>query len=206
MRLANIAVGGVLGVLLLAMPASATIVSVTGDVVDAGPIPASLLNDVVPDAPNINIYLEAERYEITSAIGGIAPGIYDIYHVHFDQFPNGSTWINSSGTVTFDKRVVGLVGDSYADLDAWDTELFPLTGTSYMTGISDSPYYRRMDGGAYPDVFTFTGTSVTLSLWLRNEGLDQGRIFIQSIPEPETFVLFGIGLVALGLLKKRRST
>ncbi len=191
--------------LLIAAPASATIVSVTGNVVDAGPIPASLMNDVVPDAPNINIYLEAERYEITSAIGGIAPGIYDIYHVHFDRFPNDSTWINSSGTVTFDKSVVGLVGNSYADLDAWDTELFPLTGTSYMTGTSGSPYYRRMDVGTRADTFTFTGNTVTLGLWIRNQGMDQGRIFVNAIPEPETFVLFGIGLVAIGLLKKRCS-
>ena len=204
MRLLKTKVVCTLSVLLMPVPATAWISGVTGNVVNAGPIQTSLLSDVVTPAPSINVYLEASGYGLGSTVAGIGPGTYDIYFVHFDQSPNGATVSTSgSGTVTFLSNVVGLVGD-YAGLDAWDALL---SGTTFATGTSGPPYYRQMDTVSpnHNDVFTFTGNVVTLDLMVTDQGMDQGRIFVQQVPEPATFVLLGIGLLSIGLLKKRHA-
>ena len=194
----------ILAILLMAIPASASIIGVTGNVVNAGLIPADLTHDVVTPAPSINVYLEASGYVLGSTVAGIAPGTYDIYFVHFDQFPNGANAVsNGSGTVSFLTNVAGLVGD-YAGLDAWDA-LLP--GTTFETGSYGSPYFRQMDTVSpnHNDVFTYAGNTVTLDLQVTDQGMDQGRIFVNQVPEPATFLLLGVGLLSLGLLKRRRA-
>ena len=123
----------------------------------------------------------------------------DSYFVHYDVASGNQT---NSGSVTFDTDILGVL--VYATtIDASDGTL-GAPGTVYVPGGTDPN--RGMDFG--PDAFTLSADLRTLAFSLRENSnrLDQVRIVVASAaPEPDTVLLFGAGLIGLGLLRRRRS-
>lgn len=192
-------------------PASAAIVSTSGDTVVLNNAPASVHFGEM-EAPT-SAYVFQERSNIVldhnmvsdlchpgTYVGSFAPldellesGELDSYYVHADPSDGAYTF---TGTITFDKEIVGVF---FADgsLDATDA-IFGSELTDYEGGR-----YGRGTLEGVRDVITISEDRKTITFELRAGGTsgDQFRVVTaNAVPAPGALALVGLG----GLVATRR--
>ncbi len=209
-----------LGLLLAATPAAAAVIGTTGAISEIA-APASTLEGALDS--NTQIFLFAEQASVTLAsalsVDVNAPGTYsngnppvagsgqiaagtlvDSYFVHFNPASGNQTL---TGSVTFDTDILGVLVLTAA-LSGSDAGLGG-PGTVYIPAGSDPN--RGLDFG--PDAMTLSANLRTLSFSLSDNSnrVDQVRIVVAGagpiIPEPDTALLFGAGLLVLAAARRR---
>jgi hypothetical protein len=205
--------------LLAASPAAAAVITAPNVVEIAAP--GSTLEGDLEDNTLIRLFAES-TVTLASAltVDVTAPGIYqngsapiaasgsiaagtkvDSYFIHFDP-ANGTQ--TGTGSVTFDTDILGVLVYT-STLAAGSDGLLGAPGTLYVTGAN-----RGLEFGPSEDVVTLSSDLRTLTLSLREQSsrVDQLRVVVASpgslIPEPDTALLFGGGLLALAALRRRR--
>jgi PEP-CTERM motif len=101
-----------------------------------------------------------------------------------------------TATITFDGPITG-VYTTKANLDA----------TNVPYGAPGIDYGSSIFIGLEPmDAFSFVGNVLTID-WHSGDPGDHIRVFtaVPAVPEPETYVLFMAGLLAVGFIGRRRS-
>jgi len=115
------------------------------------------------------------------------------WYIFFD--PQGPR--NIDATITFDAAITGVFATKAA-LDGSNAE-YGAPGINYGTStlIALEPA---------TDSFFFVGNVLTID-WHAIDPGDHIRVFTQVtvVPEPETYVLFAAGLLAVGFMRRRRS-
>ncbi len=199
------------GTALLAGPASASIIGMTGALVEISP-PGSVElgalesnSEIYAFAEMLGLMLEGDlAVDITSpgsysSADDLTPGFIfpempvDVYFLHSD--PVGGDTVKLVGSITFDQDILGIIVLS-ASLDATDFILgFP--GTVYPTGLSG----RGLDfAGTNFDILTLSEDRRTINVdWRTGFKVDQIRI-ITAVPGPGGLAL----LVLAGLVGVRR--
>ncbi|MEM6552663.1 MAG: DUF6453 family protein [Planctomycetota bacterium] len=190
----------------------ASIVSVTGDIVDGGALPPDLTQNVVDDA-NGQVFFEGTTTllaDVTVDGGGtISAGTaVDIYLFHFDPpIPGGGFQLfTASGTVTFDNDILG-TASTLSVLEPTDN----LAGTTTAYSTFNARGFESTGGN--PDTISFAGATATISAFSgsNNPGgaaFEQARIFTVGsevvIPEPASVVVAGIGTLLMVSSRRRR--
>lgn len=83
----------------------------------------------------------------------------------------------------------------------------PVDGTTMLPGISSFDYAAYQNGGwiSYNIPLSWVTSDdfdITFRLW--NASVDQVKLEANVVPEPATMILFGVGLLGTGVLRKRR--
>jgi len=204
---------GLLVMLGLSSSAFAGIVT-TGSVISVATPPADNANGTLTSASLIYVWYEGktttasavtlERDGATGNFNGLggptstlaAGSTVDSFLVHFDT-PSGTTTLSNAAqqSITFNNEILGVIL-STVQLGATDTT-FGASGTTYT-----SPNGRGMESS---DLFTISADRRTLTIRSLRVGaafVDDLRVIVN--PEPGTFALFGLGVLALGGLITRR--
>ena len=174
-------------VVLLLVASAVPAITVTGDLVLAGPEPLSLALGAVESNTEIRVFSELQSIALTAPLnvngGTIAAGTtVSSYLLHFDTV--GSALISRSGSVTFDNDILAVITTD-ALLDGSDNQL-GLLGTVFYTGTS-----RGLESGENP---TIASRTVTVQ-WTVSSPMDEMRVVL--VPEPGMIAFFCIGTAIL---------
>lgn len=208
-----------LGLLLAATPAAAAVIGTTGAIFEIA-APASTLEGALDS--NTQIFLFAEQASVTLgsalAVNLDTPGTYDnnnlppgggpvaagtlvdSYFVHYNPASGNQSLF---GSVTFDTDILGVLVFTAA-LEGSDASLGS-PGTVYIPLGGDAN--RGLDFG--PDAVTLSADLRTLSFALSDNSnrVDQARIVVAGagsiVPEPDTALLFGAGLLVLAAARRK---
>ena len=118
----------------------------------------------------------------------LSSGHYNSHLLHFDPIGKSSGQISNT-QISFTEDIVAIIlGGQY--LNASD-KLLGGDGTRYQQTIS-----RRVEAN---DFLTFESSRTILidRLWVGRYWIDDARIITQAVPEPSSFALLGLGLIAL---------
>ncbi len=106
----------------------------------------------------------------------------------------------------FDGLILGVMSDGGGTLEAASTGELGAAGTNYTAGPGAPPFTAR--GLEADDGYTIDGALITVNMQVTEPG-DWIRVItaadpVVAIPEPHGVALLGLGLVALGLVRRRR--
>ena len=115
-------------------------------------------------------------------------------------------FLNSKGTTDifdaneiwkFDGDILGVMSDVGGTLEAASNSLFAAPGTTYPGAFAN----RGLEGGG--DGYTVVGNTLTLSMHVTEPGDWIRVITVAAVPEPSTYLLFGLGIFGLIAVRKR---
>ena len=200
---------------ILAVPASAAIVSVSGPLSSAGALasiiaaPTSVVDDA-PGAENTGMqgFSEVQGFTLLSDLavdgGSIAAGtIVDSHMIFLNS--SGTTFIRhgigQGGPVqwTFDGTILGVMSDQRGTLEAASNSILGALGTAYPGGFGA----RGLEGN---DFYSVAGNVLSLGMAVSEPG-DWIRVVTQApapVPLPAAGWLLIAGLGALGAAARRR--
>ncbi|OAN17751.1 hypothetical protein A3K86_02190 [Photobacterium jeanii] len=192
---------------LFAANASATIMSVSSGTSSAGfsaqitPAPGSVLNNNVTNQAQQG-FNEQQLVSLTSDLsvdgGTIVKGTNVASHMIFLNKPNRVRGAISHLDVEwmFDSKILGVMSDSGGTLEAASSSFLGAPGTTYPGAFGA----RGMEGN---DSYIIDGNKLTVSMRVTQPG-DWIRV-ITDVPEPASMALFGLGLMGLGLSRRRKN-
>jgi hypothetical protein len=205
--------------LLAASPAAAAVIGTTGGMTEIS-APASTLQNALESDTQIFLFAEQTSVTLGSSLsvdvaldgtydsgnvpvagsGSIAPGsVVDSYFIHLDRLGQNAV---VSGSVTFDTDILGVI--VYTGGLGGSDGLLGAGGTSYISGDPN----RGLEFGPSEDVLTLSGSTLTLSLREQQNRVDQLRVVVAGsapvVPEPDTALLLGSGLLALAAARRTR--
>lgn len=133
----------------------------------------------------------------TPSAGAVIPAgeLVRSYFLHFDAVGTPAAIMSSAGSVTFENDILGIIY-TVANLDGSD--FLSTTGTLYPTGLDATR------GGEALDLYVISPDSRTLDFLLTTTtGIDHIRVITRA-PEPSTYALLGVFLVAAAFGKRRQ--
>ena len=218
-------------VVIFAVPAPATIIATTGNLVSiAPPVSVKMSGTGLKGDSTIWAFDELQGFRLNAdlMVNIATPGTYGLgnetltpgtiaagrlVNSHFIHYqPESSSYQNASGSITFDQDILGLIVlsafvDSDANLDDTDALLGAAT-TVYPTGEKD---YRgaELDAGG-EDELTWLGTdprTLTIDKLHAKFPGDQIRVITAAVPEPTSVCRMGHvhrGVGPVGVAKKAK--
>jgi hypothetical protein len=207
-------IGAFVASCLWAGPATAGIVSVTGQIDLLSSPPASVKSGQLQSNADIFAFNEHTSVTLSSALSvdittpgtyttdaSLTPGTIKVGtavesdFLHADPVNNNSMF---DGSVTFSTPILGVIVLS-ATLSNSDAQL-GATGTAYPTGDAD----RGLELTSGQDFVTLSSDLKTLTVHFFTHGnVDEVRI-ITAVPEPSGFVLAACGIVVLAAARAAR--
>ncbi len=179
--------------------------SSTGEIIAA---PDQVLNDLVTNEWQ-QAFNEKQNVTLTEALevdgGFIAAGTVVSSHMIFLNTPWSSPVTADQDTWDFDGAILGVMSDSNGNLEAASSTLLGFSTTEYPpTGFPA----RGMEGSKTPygndDWYLASGNQLEVFMRVTEPG-DWIRVITAStVPEPTTMLLVGLGLLGLGIIKKRK--
>jgi hypothetical protein len=195
--------------------------------IDSGNVQINTLTNVTPNVAAAendtysNLFLEKSNHALSAnlAVDVLNPsGSYDAndlsvgnilagtrvnsYWLNADKVGSSSTWVDYSGQITFENKILGVIFNNQTRFANSTTELGRV-GTTY----PGSGFYGPLDiHDSTRDTFSITNGGRTLKFnWTLNTHADQMRI-ITAVPEPAFYQLgFLLAGGALILLRRRRA-
>lgn len=205
--------------LLAAAPATASIISVSGDMLLLGNPPADVSQNelesseklfvfeertlVTPSGVTVNILDPGLYDQADELVDGSLPGGLEVISnfVHFDRVPETGL-PNLVGSVTFDQDVIGIIVLS-DELTATDAD-FGAVGTVYTSGPPFADDRRGLEFAQAPIL-----DAVTLSDDRRTVTIDAGSLLardgvriITNVPEPASLGVLLAGLIVSALRRR----
>jgi hypothetical protein len=165
----------------------------TGSFADVTPGAAVDLSIGATEADDTVSYVVENTATVTGLAvdGGTVSGQFEVVYLHFD--PVGEESASFSGSLTFDNEIAAIIG-ARDDLIPADAFFKPSDVT-----IDDT---NRGQLNATDSVVA-SGNMLTINL-IAGSGADDFRVLFR-VPEPGTVALLGIGLLALGFLRRRKT-
>jgi hypothetical protein len=183
----------VLTSVLVPVPAFAGILSTTGITQISAPTSADY-----PTSDSIQVFSEAEDVSYPSSginldAGTIASGTsLDSYKIYFNTEDNSSSWKNATGSITFDKPILGLIW-SRGNLASSDSTFGALGTPNEQTGRWRG--LESNDTSGLTDFFTAGGgDTLNLNFNIVSEGYDELRVVTAAAPEPLTMLGAGTAI------------
>jgi PEP-CTERM motif len=122
-------------------------------------------------------------------------GTFESVFFHFD--PEGTEANDFSGSLTFDREIVAVIG-------ARDGFLIPADAFFLPSGVTFAGSGRgQLNLESQGDIVTVSGNMLSIAL-SAGTGADDFRVLFRAVPEPGTVALLGISLLALGFLRRRK--
>lgn len=180
----------------------AAIDSVVGNVVEIAP-PTDVSKGALEDSTNIVIFQEKENYALTADVDveitldglhnaanpALSPATLSTgdwvnsYYIHADKVGAGNTFVEFSGSVTFDNDIIGVI--IYDNkLDASDVEL-GAAGTTYNAADVNRGLDWIVNPSANTDEFTLSGNTLTVKNFRVADAQDAIRVITQGVPPNE---------------------
>jgi hypothetical protein len=158
---------------------------------------------MLPSAVSLDSDGTPKTYALASdRTGGILPAgaLVDLHILHFDPVGMPSSPVRLSGSVTFDRPIIGLIY-TLGLLNATDALGAP--GTTYPTASQ----YRQFEfgrGGGVSDLASISSDRLTLLVdWGGTTYYDQLRVFT-SVPEPTALAILSPLAIAAAIRHTRR--
>jgi hypothetical protein len=204
--------------------------TVTGAITGPATIPSDV-TEGEQEASDIQLFREATNIELTSDLtvdiasdgtysgdgstsspffvndpgdSSVADGTrVDVFLMHRDLIGDNATGNSVTGTITFDRRILGVIVDGSNLVDSESALGF---SSSYPpdTSVGTEPN-RRFLVSENVDELVLNGNVAELNVQVGGGNVDQARFIVQAIPEPQTIALLPLGLLAMaGLYIQRR--
>jgi hypothetical protein len=186
--------------------ARAGIASVTGNIEVVTPPPS--VDRQAYESTNIRIFLESEETVPSIPVNAVLPATYHAYADFVDQtiVPNGpidsyfvhldvpgQTLAQASGSITFDKPILAVIGRSLTMQDTDGTLGAP--GTIY-PAVRFNREFEYQDRGNY-DFFRLEPDGHTIFMQVQDStDVDQLRI-VTAVPEPASILMATLGAVSV---------
>lgn len=188
---------------MLASTASAALIGATagGTIIAA---PANVLEDGTSNTGQQG-FDEMQNVLLGLALsvdgGSIAAGTLIDSHMIFYNTAGSATTTSGPITWTFSGTVLGVMSDSTGALETASSPLLGAAGTIYEL----APFAARGLEAGSPDGYSILGNTLTVTMQVSEPG-DWIRVITASeVPEPGTWALMGLGLLGLGLAKRKRA-
>jgi hypothetical protein len=197
----------ILSSILIPAPALAGIIGTNGISYISAPTTRNY-----PKADTLQIFEESNKVafsesDIALNAGTITPGtLVNSFNIYLHTESNSSTWKTASGSITFDRPILGLIW-SGKNLDQSDAS-FGASGTPYAQ-IGDWRGLEGNDVSTFSDFF-FNGNGNTLNLTFNvsSQGYDELRVLTAATPEPLTILgastALGFGIFFRKKLAKKK--
>ncbi len=150
-----------------------------------------------PNADSPGFYDSGLPGKESSWNGNLGPGVYDSFFLHADKQGHNELF---SGWITFDNTIEAII---YKNTNLSVTDLiFGAPATTYGGGASR---FYELDGARNWFKVSADGMTLTFQTYVPHD-LDQMRIITGAspVPEPTTTVLFGLGLLGLAGVNRRK--
>ncbi|MEM6709825.1 MAG: hypothetical protein AAF648_13675 [Pseudomonadota bacterium] len=191
-------------------PAHAGLISVTGGLSNLGDAAMIITppSDVSDDAATnraMQGFDEMQGVTLASDLavdgGMISSGMTVSSHMLFLNTSGNTRGIHNDVVWTFDGMVLGVMSDSRGMLEAASSAILGAAGTFYPGSFGARGFENGSNSG---DSYSVSGNSITVSMRVTEPG-DWIRVVTATpVSEPGALSLIGLGLFALGGMRRRR--